>query len=86
MLTFIGTVLSRNRMDVWTDSITKKNVLDQNDPKSGLLFVISEALKAHLYNVFSNAGSHKHPYGLINYHSGCESPAAKSVLRESSSK
>ena len=86
MLTSTGTVLSRNRMDVWTDSITKHNVLDQNEPMSGFLSVISEALKAHLDNVFSNAGSHKHPYGLINYHSGCESPAAKSILRESSSK
>lgn len=86
MLTSIGTVFSRNRMDVWRDSITKLNVLDKNDPKHGLLSVVSKALKAQLDNVFSNAGSHKHPYGLINYHLGCVPLAAKSILRESGSK
>lgn len=40
----------------------------------------------HNWTVLSNARGYKHPYGLINYRSGCLSLTTKSILIESSSK
>lgn len=39
---------AQKKQDMCIDNITKQNVLDQNDPKSGVLPAISKDLKAQL--------------------------------------